>query len=58
MAKQRVNGEGNIGKRKDGRWGGNTAEYDNKADQRIIENVLGRTQAEVNKAATEYTAAT
>ncbi len=48
MAKRRANGEGNIHKRKDGRWEGRyTAGYDPATDKRIIKNVLGRTQAEV-----------
>ena len=47
MAKKRANGEGNIRKRKDGRWEGRyTAGYDQRV-KRIIKNVLGRTQAEV-----------
>ncbi|WP_417045187.1 hypothetical protein [Dysosmobacter sp.] len=47
MAKKRANGEGNIRKRKDGRWEGRyTAGYD-QSGKRIIKNVLGRTQAEV-----------
>ena len=47
MAKKRANGEGNIRKRKDGRWEGRyTAGYDQDG-KRIIKNVLGRTQAEV-----------
>ena len=47
MAKKRTNGEGNIRKRKDGRWEGRyTAGYDQDG-KRIIKNVLGRTQAEV-----------
>lgn len=47
MAKRRANGEGNIRKRKDGRWEGRyTAGYDQNG-KRIIKNVLGRTQAEV-----------
>ena len=47
MAKRRANGEGNIRKRKDGRWEGRyTAGYDQDG-KRIIKNVLGRTQAEV-----------
>ena len=47
MAKKRANGEGNIRKRKDGRWEGRyTAGYDHDG-KRIIKNVLGRTQAEV-----------
>ena len=48
MAKRRANGEGNIRKRKDGRWEGRyTAGYDQNG-KRIIRNVLGRTQAEAN----------
>ena len=47
MAKKRANGEGNIRKRKDGRWEGRyTAGYDQNG-KRLIKNVLGRTQAEV-----------
>ena len=47
MAKRRANGEGNIRKRKDGRWEGRyTAGYDQDG-KRIIRTVLGRTQAEV-----------
>ena len=50
MAKKRANGEGNIRKRKDGRWeGGYTAGYDPKTGKRIIKNVLGKTQAEVKQ---------
>ena len=47
MAKKRANGEGNIRKRKDGRWEGRyTAGYD--ANGKVTtKNVLGRTQAEV-----------
>ena len=48
MAKKRANGEGNIRKRKDGRWEGRyTAGYDSKTGKRIIKNVLGKTQGEV-----------
>ena len=48
MAKKRANGEGNIRKRKDGRWEGRyTAGYDPTTGKRIIKNVLGKTQAEV-----------
>ena len=47
MAKRRANGEGNIRKRKDGRWEGRyTAGYDQDG-KRIIKNVRGKTQAEV-----------
>ena len=48
--KKRANGEGNIRKRKDGRWEGRyTAGYDPKTGKRIIKNVLGKTQAEVKE---------
>ena len=47
MAKKRANGEGNIRKRKDGRWEGRyTAGYDVNG-KAITKNVLGKTQAEV-----------
>ena len=50
MAKKRANGEGNIRKRKDGRWEGRyTAVYDEKTGKRLIKNVLGKTQAEVKE---------
>lgn len=50
MAKKRANGEGNIRKRKDGRWEGRyTAGYDPKTGKWIIKNVLGKTQAEVKQ---------
>lgn len=50
MAKRRVNGEGNIRKRKDGRWEGRyTAGYDPESGKRIIKNVLGKTQTEVKE---------
>ena len=50
MAKRRANGEGNIRKRKDGRWEGRyTAGYDPESGKRIIKNVLGKTQAEVKE---------
>ena len=47
MPKRRANGEGNIRKRKDGRWEDRyTAGYD--ANGKVItKNVLGKTQAEV-----------
>ena len=48
MPKRRANGEGNIRKRKDGRWEGRyTAGYDLESGKRIIKNVLCKTQAEV-----------
>ena len=50
MAKRRANGEGNIRKRKDGRWEGRySAEYDPNTGKRITKNVLGKTQAEVKE---------
>ena len=50
MAKRRANGEGNIRKRKDGRWEGRyPAGYDPETGKRIIKNVLGKTQAEVKE---------
>ncbi len=50
MPKKRANGEGNIRKRKDGRWEGRyTAGYDPATGKRILKNVLGKTQAEVKE---------
>ena len=50
MAKRRSNGEGNIRKRKDGRWEGRyTAGYHPETGKRIIKNVLGKTQAEAKE---------
>lgn len=50
LCEQRRNGEGNIRKRKDGRWEGSyTAGYDSVTGKRIIKNVLGKTQAEVKE---------
>ena len=47
MSKKRANGEGNIRKRKDGRWEGrHTAGYNPETGKRIIKNVLGKTQTE------------
>ena len=47
MAKRRANGEGNLRKRKDGRWEGRyTAVHDPEKGKAIDRNVLGRTQAE------------
>ena len=47
MAKKRANGEGNIRKRKDGRWEGRyTAGHDPETGKAIYKNVLGRTQTE------------
>ena len=59
MAKKRANGEGNIRKRKDGRWEGRyTAGHAPETGKPIYKNVLGRTQAEAKmklKAAIEET---
>ena len=42
MAKKRANGEGNIRKRKDGRWEGRfTAGHDPVTGKQIFKNVLG-----------------
>ena len=50
MAKRRANGEGNIRKRKDGRWEGRyTAGHDPVTGKIIYKNVLGKTQDEVRK---------
>ena len=50
MAKRRSNGEGNIRKRKDGRWEGRyTAGRDSVTGKQIFKNVLGKTQAEVKE---------
>ena len=50
MARKRANGEGNIRKRKDGRWEGRyTAGYDPVTGKAISKNVLGKTQAEVKE---------
>jgi len=50
MAKKRANGEGNIRKRKDGRWEGRyTAGRDPATGKPIYKNVLGKTQAEVKE---------
>lgn len=50
MAKRRANGEGNIRKRKDGRWEGRyTAGRDPETGKAICKNVLGKTQAEVKE---------
>ncbi len=50
MAKRRSNGEGNIRKRKDGRWEGRyTAGHDPDTGKQIFKNVLGKTQAEVKE---------
>ena len=47
MAKRRANGEGNLRKRKDGRWEGRyTAGHDPETGKPIYKNVLGKTQAE------------
>lgn len=50
MAKRRANGEGNIRKRKDGRWEGRyTAGRNPATGKAIYKNVLGKTQAEVKE---------
>ena len=50
MAKKRANGEGNIRKRKDGRWEGRyTAGHDPVTGKQLFKNVLGKTQAEVKE---------
>ena len=47
MAKRRANGEGNLRKRKDGRWEGRyTAGRAPETGRVIYKNVLGKTQAE------------
>ena len=47
MAKRRANGEGNLRKRKDGRWEGRyTAGRDPDTGKAIYKNVLGKTQAD------------
>mgnify|MGYP006926074268 CR=1 FL=1 len=50
MPKRRANGEGNIRKRKDGRWEGRyTVGHDSETGKAVIKNVLGKTQAEVKE---------
>ena len=50
MAQKRANGEGNIRKRKDGRWEGRyTAGRDPVTGKAIYKNVLGKTQAETKE---------
>ena len=50
MSKRRANGEGNIRKRKDGRWEGRyTVGHDPETGKAIIKNVLGKTQTEVKE---------
>ena len=50
MPKRRANGEGNIRKRKDGRWEGRyTVGHDPETGKAIIKNVLGKTLAEVKE---------
>ena len=49
MAKRRANGEGNIRKRKDGRWEGRYTAGHTPEGKPIYRNVLGRTKAEVVK---------
>ena len=47
MTKRRANGEGNIRKRKDGRWEGRYTAGRDENGKVIRKNVLGKTQAEV-----------
>ena len=48
--KRRANGEGNIRKRKDGRWEGRyTVGHDPETGKATIKNVLGKTQAAVKE---------
>ena len=50
MTKRRANGEGNIRKRKDGRWEGRyTAGRDPESCKVIYKNVIDKTQAEVKE---------
>ena len=50
MAKKRVNGEGTIGKRKDGRWEARyIAGRDPETGKQIRKSILGKTQAEVKE---------
>ena len=50
LAKRRANGEGNIRKRKDGRWEGRfTVGINPETGKQIFKNVLGKTQAEVKE---------
>ncbi len=49
MPKKRANGEGNIRKRKDGRWEGRYTAGRNTQGKPVYKNVLGRTQAEVKE---------
>ena len=49
MAKKRANGEGNIRKRKDGRWEGRYTAGHDANGKAIYKNVLGKTQAEVKE---------
>jgi integrase len=48
MPRKRANGEGNIRKRKDGRWEGRyTAGHDPATGKQVFKSVLGKTQTEV-----------
>ena len=54
MAKRRANGEGNIRKRKDGRWEGRyTAGRDQETGKAIYKNVLAKTQKECKETLAE-----
>lgn len=50
MARKRVNGEGTIGKRKDGRWEARyIAGRDPETGKQIRKSILGKSQTEVRK---------
>ena len=49
MAKRRASGEGNIRKRKDGRWEGRYIAGHDENGKAIRKNVLGKTQAEARE---------
>ncbi len=49
MAKRRASGEGNIRKRKDGRWEGRYVAGHDENGKAIRKNVLGKTQAEARE---------
>ena len=57
MSKRGANGEGNLRKRKDGRWEGRyTAGRDPETGKAIYKNVLGKTQAEAKAKLKEWRA--
>ena len=49
MAKKRANGEGNIRKRKDGRWEGRCSAGHDANGKAIYKNVLGKTQVGIKE---------